>query len=175
MSTSRACAHCGSNAEGGQEFCLTCGNRFERTPQTLHWLWPTLGALLVAVVGATIAVGAHVKGSQEQTVVALSPLQPAPVASVGGLVAWPRRDGYTIVLATVPARNGGSAADARARRALRASLPDVGILASSDYASLHPGYRVVFTGIFDSLDEAQAALPHVRSAFVNAYVQAITR
>lgn len=176
MTIARACARCGSEAGATQEYCLDCGYRLGRAPQALHWLWPTLAALVIAAVGATIAVAANRSDGSEATVVALSPLRPAPPAKVeAGLVAWPRRDGYTIVLATVPAKSTGKLADTRARRAVRSQLSDVGILASSDFASLHPGYQVVFTGIYGSLEDAQAALSRARSAFGNAYVQQITR
>ncbi len=175
MSASRSCPHCGAETGPGQEYCLSCGHRLSRASQRIHWLWPTLAALVVAAVGATIAVAANKSGGNPETIVALSPLRPAPAETAAGLVAWPRKDGYTIVLATVPVKTRAPLADRRAKRAVRASLPDVGILASSDFASLHPGYRVVFTGIYDSADEAQASLAHARSAFGNAYVQAITR
>ena len=43
-----------------------------------------------------------------------------------------------------------------ARAAKRAGLKDVGVLTSSQYASLHPDYYVVFQGIYASeADEAQ--------------------
>ncbi len=174
MSVSRSCPHCGAEAATGQEYCLSCGHRLGRAPQTIHWLWPTLAALVVAAVGSTIAVAANKSSDHPETIVALSPLRPAPEKTAAGLVAWPRKDGYTIVLASVPTK-AGTLADKRAKRAVRASLPDVGILASSGFASLHPGYRVVFTGIYDSADEAQASLASARSAFGNAYIQAITR
>lgn len=176
MTAVRACGRCGSEADSSQEYCLDCGTRFgRRAPQTLHWLWPTIAALVVAAIGAMIAIAANGTGGSEATIVALSPLRPAPAKIENGLAAWPRKDGYTIVLATVPVKSAGQLANRRARRAVRASLPDVGILSSADFASLHPGYRVVFTGIYDSQDDAQAALSRARSAFGNAYVQQITR
>ena len=44
-----------------------------------------------------------------------------------------------------------------ARSASRAGLPQVGVLDSSRYSSLHPGYSVVFSGIYDSRDQADRA------------------
>jgi len=52
-------------------------------------------------------------------------------------------------------------------------LANVGILNSSRFASLHPGYFVVFTGVFDSEAEATSALPRARSVFPLAYQREI--
>ena len=41
------------------------------------------------------------------------------------------------------------------------------------YASLHPGYYVVFTGVFDSEAEAASALQRARAAFPTAYQREI--
>jgi hypothetical protein len=49
----------------------------------------------------------------------------------------------------------------------------VGVLNSSRFASLHPGYFVVFSGIFESQAEATSALPRARSAFPLAYQREI--
>ncbi len=51
-----------------------------------------------------------------------------------------------------------SVAFVEARTALRKGLKQVGVLDSSRYSSLHPGYFVVFAGIYDSEAEAQSAL-----------------
>jgi len=52
-------------------------------------------------------------------------------------------------------------------------LTDVGVLNSSRFASLHPGYFVVFTGVFDAQPEATSALPRARAAFPLAYAREI--
>ncbi len=84
------------------------------------------------------------------------------------LRSWPaRRDGYTVVLSVVPSTAGPDVARTRALAAVAAGAPDVGVLASSRYSSLHPGYWLVFSGVYRTLDEALAALPraarHARS------------
>ncbi|MBI4171646.1 MAG: SPOR domain-containing protein [Actinobacteria bacterium] len=88
--------------------------------------------------------------------------------------AWPAgREGWTIVLVSLPEGGGRGAAEAQARRARAASLPDAGVLRSSDFTSLNPGYYVVFAGVFDSLDAATRALPDARAAFSTAYTRRV--
>src|SRR5207237_309567 len=49
------------------------------------------------------------------------------------------------------------------------------VLASSRSSSLHPGYYVVFSGVFTSLAAAQGALTSARSGgYPSAYARAIT-
>jgi hypothetical protein len=111
-----------------------------------------------------------------------TPTTPPPATTTaplpGALTAWPAgQSGYTVVLESIPASSSGRAlALARARAASKAGLPQVGVLDSSLYASLHPGYSVVFSGIYDSrgqADRAQAAAN--AKGFSAAYVRQITR
>jgi len=90
-----------------------------------------------------------------------------------GLTTWPHRAGYTVVLSSIPAGDGEPAAHQKALDAQRARLPQVGILVSSRYASLHPGYYVVFSGIYGSLEEAQGAVPKASAKFPSAYARQI--
>ena len=98
---------------------------------------------------------------------------PAP----GSLVPWPAgRSGYTVVLESLPAPSGRSLAFDRARAASRAGLPQVGVLDSSRYSSLHPGYFVVFSGIYSSRSQADAARAAAAAkGFRLAYSREITR
>jgi hypothetical protein len=93
----------------------------------------------------------------------------------GSIIAWPSgRNGYTVILKSTPTGEGRGEADAAAQRALNAGLPQVGVLNSSDYSSLNPGYYATFTGIYNSQDEAEGALPRARSAgFPLAYVRRV--
>jgi hypothetical protein len=102
---------------------------------------------------------------------------PADGAGPGSPVEWPAdRDGYTVVLASLPVSDGRERALSNARNAIRAGLKEVGVLDSEVYASLHPGFFVVFAGIYPSLEEAQGAVPDARGAgFANAYAREITR
>jgi hypothetical protein len=92
------------------------------------------------------------------------------------LTEWPARDGYTVILTSVPARGTGlEDANATAKAALAAGVRDVGVLVSGRFASLHPGYYVVFAGVYGSLQEAQTATGRISSKFPNAYARQITR
>ena len=91
------------------------------------------------------------------------------------VIAWPDRSGYTIVLESIPTTSGRARANATARRALAAGLPEVGVLASSNYSSLQPGYYVVFSGVYDSQADAEQHLDGARGAgFDFPYVRPVT-
>jgi hypothetical protein len=54
-------------------------------------------------------------------------------------------------------------------------LPQVGVLTSSSYASLQPGYYVVFTGVYGTDSEASSHVAAARSAgFATPYVKPVT-
>ena len=58
----------------------------------------------------------------------------------------------------------------------RAGVPQVGILVSSLYASLHPGYTVVFSGVYATGAAASAALANVHArGFPGAYQARVAR
>jgi hypothetical protein len=77
------------------------------------------------------------------------------------------------VLLSLPQANGREAANEQAVRARQRGLRRVGVLDSSRYASLHPGYYVVFHGVFESEAEAASALQRARAVFANAYQREI--
>lgn len=92
------------------------------------------------------------------------------------VVSWPDgRNGYTVVLASLPETGGRPAAVAKARAALRAGLPQVGVLRSGDYSSLHPGYLVVFSGVYATNAAAQKAVGTATDAGYQAYIRPITQ
>jgi hypothetical protein len=89
-------------------------------------------------------------------------------------IAWPKsRRGWTIVLLSLPQTNGRDAAGAQATKARDGGLRRVGILDSSQYASLHPGYYVIFQGVYGSEAEAASALQRARTVFPSAYQREI--
>jgi hypothetical protein len=93
-----------------------------------------------------------------------------------GLATWPAgRTGYTDVLESLPLASGRAAAITLARAAKTAGLPVPGILVSARYASLHPGYYIVFSGFYGSAAAASAALAAARAhGFPDAYVARVT-
>jgi hypothetical protein len=186
------CRTCGMPAEPGQEYCLECGNRLvppRRAPGVAAWVVPSFVTLIVATVGAAASIAATNggAGSGSHALVALSALhrapQPAPStpkpAARGKagqrLIPWTSTNGYTIVLASLPLSDGARAARSKALAAVKAGLPEVGLLVSSSYPSLQPGYYVVFSGVFASLEEAQSALQAAKSSFPSAYARPIAR
>jgi hypothetical protein len=104
---------------------------------------------------------------------------PAPSeipAAPPALKAWPAgRSGWTVVLQSLPATNGRPFAIAQARAAVHSGLKDVGIIDSSQFASLHPGYYLLFTGIYTSFDDANTATTTARShGYPRAFPRQIT-
>jgi hypothetical protein len=102
---------------------------------------------------------------------------PTPPGAPGSLVAWPAgRSGFTVVLESIPTSAGRSFALARARSAARSGLPSVGILDSGRFSSLHPGYFVVFSGVYRTRSEAdQARITGAAKGYPNAYAREIRR
>ena len=79
------------------------------------------------------------------------------------------------MLESIPYSSGRTIAEARARQAHAAHLPNAGILVSSAYPSLHPGYYIVFSGVYRTPSAAAAALAAARAkGFPDAYVARVT-
>ena len=174
------CPHCGGTVAESQEYCLECGVRLPGEgpvgrPRDLGQGWALRAALaaVIALVGAAVAVGATDGSTDAAEVVtatggfatlpgddtSTTPAGDIPVAAV----EWPvGDDGWTVALASLPQTEGRQAATKRAVDARRAGLTAVGILDSSQYASLHPGYWIVFTGIYGSEAEATSAVQPAR-------------
>jgi hypothetical protein len=84
---------------------------------------------------------------------------PPPAPPRNTVTRWPAgRSGWTIVLDSLPSTNGRAAARVEAKQAIRLGMKKVGVLDSSGFSSLHPGYLVVFYGIFNSEADAQSAI-----------------
>ena len=141
-------------------------------------------ALLVALAGAAVAVAASDPDPDRAAIstatgdfatVPTSSTLPSPSDEPPGNTAdWPAgEDGWTIVLASVPQTKGRPTAVARARQARRKGLSQVGVLDSSQYASLHPGYWVVFSGVYASEAEATSALEPAREVARTATVRRV--
>jgi hypothetical protein len=93
----------------------------------------------------------------------------------GTIISWPSgKNGYTVIIQSTPTSQGRGPADSTARAAIDKGLPQVGVLNSSDYSSLNPGFYVTFTGIYDTQQQAASALPNARSkGYPTAYVRRI--
>ena len=130
---------------------------------------PLLVAAVVAVGGAAAAIALtreygdrdadrHGNGRQRARH-RRRPSRPRPQ-----LEEWPAdRSGWTNVLVSVPKVDGRDAAVARAEQARRQRACDASACSiPRRYASLHPGYWVVFAGVYPSEPEATSRLREAR-------------
>jgi hypothetical protein len=166
------------------------------------WLWVVLVLLALTVAATVAAILASGEGeSAVRTIVATAPppterptpptataFQPTttapattatttqPAKRQTSPIEWPEgRSGHTVVVGSVPTTRGREAADRLARAAILAGLPRVGVLDSAEYASLRPGYFVVFSGSYRTEDEALAAVEAAQSrGYPRAYEREIT-
>ncbi|MFL6034760.1 MAG: hypothetical protein ACJ74I_06760 [Gaiellaceae bacterium] len=205
------CPRCGARDASG-EYCLTCASplraptrpdRFRERAAGNH-VWTALAVLVLAALGALVAIAASRGDSTEPTVVATSlpdrtTVRTAPVVGTPTerpttapattaappppagptsttLSEWTLPDGYTLVLASVPQDSGRATAVQIAKQALAQGLPSVGVLDSKDFAGLHPGYLVVFSGVYSSNPQASRHLGEAKAAgFSAAYARQVTR
>ena len=166
------------------------------------WLGPAFLALIVAALGAGGSIALSSNGETRETIstalggsititgtgsVLTAPepttattkttattTTPAPKPVNPAFATWPRpQRGWTIVLISLPQNGGRAAAEEKATEAREGGLRRVGVIDSSRYASLHPGYYVVFTGIFETQTEAVSALQRAKAVFASAYVREI--
>jgi hypothetical protein len=90
----------------------------------------------------------------------------APVEESQAPGDWPGGSGYTAILASLSTE---AEARERQREATSAGL-DAGVLFSSDFSSLRPGYWVVFSGDFASSDGADARTARAKElGYADAY------
>jgi hypothetical protein len=180
-----ACPRCGGSLAASQEYCLACGlrrpgpGRFGAAPVEGRRLAPRLlGLAAVALAGAGLAV-----------YLTRDPARPAAVATATGgsvtveapattpkqaLATWPAgEDAWTIVIVSVPKVQGRQAAVDLAGAARARGLQQVGVLDSSRFASLHPGYWLVFSDRYASEAEATSALLRARTFSKSSRVQRV--
>jgi len=199
QSESPRCPRCGAAHEPQQEYCLDCGARLPdgKPGRGRSWIRPALFFLAVSGIATAIAVAVSAVNSGSSsasppttappptattaptvTTAPTTTAAPAPKPTPkpkpparGTLTTWPAgRSGYTVVLESIPASAGAALPLAQARGAQRRGVRQVGVLLSSRYPSLHPGYAVVFSGVYRTSAAATAALPAVRAkGFPGAY------
>jgi hypothetical protein len=154
----------GSDGSGGEGVIAATSNRVTVGPAASGGTTPT----------ATVPT-ASLPTAPEPTVPETTPSRPR--ARPGALIAWPSgKSGYTVVLESIPTTGSRALAVQRARRAKAAGLSQVGVLTSSNFSSLHPGYYVVFSGVYGSSAEAASAVSTARNhGFGDAYQTRVTR
>jgi hypothetical protein len=180
-----SCPRCGAPLATGQEYCLECGFRHSGRArlgplpgETRALRLRIAGLAGVAFAGAAlaIAVAADDTGAQ-QVLTATGGSVTVPTRAVGSksqLAVWPRgRGGWTIVLVSTPKTRGEDEAVAVAQQARSRGLTRVGVLDSSQFASLQPGYWMTFTGRYQSEADATGSLRRARAAVKGARVQRI--
>ena len=90
----------------------------------------------------------------------------------GSAATWPAaQSGYTVIVGSFRESRGRGPAETRATQARNAGLSQVGIIRSSDFSSLRPGWYAVFTGIFDSRSDALTRLSQARGTYPTAYLR----
>jgi hypothetical protein len=190
----RQCPRCAATLRPEQDWCLNCGAGLgARVAAPRGWRWP------VAVVGGLLALAAVAfalalveLASNAETVGQATPVAPVPTPAAtatpaasstadptqippasGGTASppqvsdWPAgKTGYTVILESAAER---TAADARAQELAGQGLA-VGVLDTSGYASLTPDRFVVFSGQFETREEARLALRNVQGRVEGAKV-----
>jgi len=98
---------------------------------------------------------------------------PAKPAAQTTLRVWPSGEsGWTVVLRSEASRQG---AIAQAHKAIHAGVRDVGVLDSAKYSSLHPGYFVVFAGVYATQAAAENGLTAAAAkGYPDAYVPRVS-
>jgi hypothetical protein len=169
------------------------------------WVWPSLLTLVVAVIASAGAIWWTRDASSAASTTVIGDTAPLPTVPTTetvptgaaatvptqrrqtttaprrpparrALIEWPQgRNGWTLVLVSLPTSSGRPQAVGRAREAVRAGLDEVGVIDSSEHASLHPGYYVVFSGVYPTIGAAQDAVSDAAEAgFENAYARRVT-
>lgn len=179
------CPRCGEDVAAGQEYCLDCGlrlpgaSRLGRAPADRRRATITLGlASVVAAGGGALAIGLTRDAATAPPVItATGGSQAVAAPAVAGfkrLEQWPAgTSGWTNILVSVPKVDGRDAAVARAEQARKKGLQRVGVLDSSLFASLHPGYWMVFAGVYPSEPEAASLLRRAKAVQKGARTQRV--
>jgi hypothetical protein len=182
-----SCPRCRAGVAAGQEYCLECGlrlpgrERLGRSPSDpRRTVIPLALTGVVAIAGAALAIAlTRDEAAPGAVVTAIGGSLTVTVAAVDPatrLATWPAgTSGWTNVLISIPKVDGRDAAVARADQARTRGLIRVGVLDSSRYGSLHPGYWVVFAGVYASQPEAASALRAAKAAQKTARTQRITQ
>lgn len=111
----------------------------------------------------------RIKKNDTKSVVIVESGSEAPVAAtpvVSGTDDWPGGSAYTTVLASLGSESEAIDFQSEAR----SDGLDAGILESSNYGSLNPGYWVVFSGTYDSSEGASERASYAKGlGYSSAY------
>ena len=184
MSAAReaACPRCGRGVAGLQEYCLSCGlrlpgrSRLGPLPTEARDLrLRVAGLAIVALAGAGIAIAAvGDDGAPEPIRTATGGSVTTPSTPRERLAQGQRTaSGWTIVLVSGPKAEGRDEAVAVAQQARTRGLLRVGVLDSSQFASLRPGYWMTFAGRYANQAEATGSLRRARVVVKGARVQRV--
>jgi hypothetical protein len=192
------CLECGLRQPGGG-LAATVGTAWQkRVPGRF---WPILAALLVAAVMTGVAIlisrgndeGPEVIAATGPSSISTPSTETLPTETTAEtqsdttptatepppkpeLVDWPpSQNGYTIVIASLPASGGRAQAIKKAREVLATGLPEVGVIDAGQFSSLHPGYYVVFSGVYPDQREALNGIGRVQRLYSAAYIRQISR
>ena len=203
--TQEYCLECGARlpAPGPAAAAATLRRRARWTPRP--WVAPVLTGLLIAAVMTGVAVliarGAGTEDepifvattaatvaapttetltepttTETETETTTTPTTTRSKRPPQTLVEWPpSQPAYTVVIASLPTTGGRAAAIRKAREARRNGLRVVGVIDSAEFSSLHPGYYVVFSGIYENQRDALRATRRVQDLYPAAYVRQISR
>jgi len=190
------CAACGKPLAADQRYCLNCGAR-RGAPRVAYGTYlanggadpaaaasaarandfSPLGAVLgVALLGGMLLIGVLLGRSGDESdtappvVTVTTEAQTTPSQEPSVVSEWPAgTDGWTVQLATLPKSNTTST-DVEASRAQLTGegAPDVGVLDSDVYPSLPPGDYVIYSGVYDSQQQATKAQRQLGSGFADA-------
>ncbi len=130
----------------------------------------TSGTLPTDTTGTAGALPTTTAGTSTAPPAATAPATTAATTTAapsgGGASDWPAgKSGWTAVVASAKEQSAAQ----QKKTQLQSDGQPAGILFSSDYSSLNPGYYVVFSGVFSSQSAASAQAAKVRSQFPGAY------
>jgi hypothetical protein len=179
----RRCPRCGAQLSADQEWCLDCGAAVTTRvagPRGWRASVAVVGALLaLALIALVLALVEFARDAEQVTEVPGTPT-PAPTtappaatatvtpsgtptpppAPAAGLEEWPEgRTAWTVILNSSGTRDD---AERLAGELAAKGVPDLGILDSDDFESLGPDSFVVFSGQYDTEQQADDRLAALR-------------
>ena len=137
---------------------------------TLPTTDPTASTGFDTVTAVTVPPTAPATTSEQPTTEQQPTTADDPVTEPSGDSDWPAgRIAWTAILSSVRSESDARAAKAR----LSSSGQPAGVLLSSDYTDLRPGYWVLFSGTYDDRSAAIAQATQLRPQFPGAYARRI--